>query len=104
MGADKIDYQFALVLPDGSAPPPALTVVDGSPSLYVAKATIFEGPPLGRRSPNDGSVLMPAEAMETGDGLALLERLGVEPPPRIAERVLHRAAPRRPAAALPWRN
>jgi superfamily II DNA or RNA helicase len=86
VGGEKIDYQFALVLPDGTAPPPALTMIDGSPSLYVTSTTIFEGPPLGRLVLSDGAVKIPAEAVETSDGLALLERLRVEPPPRIAGR------------------
>ena len=87
VGGEKIDYQFALMFPDGTAPPPALTMIDGSPSLYVTSTTIFEGPPLGRLSLSDGSIKIPAEALETSDGLTLLERLGVEPPPRIAGRV-----------------
>ena len=86
-GGEKIDYRLALVLPDGSMPPPALTVIDGTPSLYVASEAIFEGPPLGRLSPKEGSITIPAEAFETSDGLSLLERLGAEPPPRIAGRV-----------------
>ena len=87
VGGEKIDYQFALMLPDGTAPPPALTMIDGSPSLYVTSTTLFEGPPLGRLALSDGSIKIPAEAIETSDGLTLLERLGVEPPPRIAGRV-----------------
>ena len=84
---EKIDYRLALVLPDGSAPPPALTVIDGTPSLYVTRDTLFEGPPLGRLAPAEGAITVPAEALETSDGLTLLERIGVEPPPRIAGRV-----------------
>ena len=83
----QVDYRLALVLPDGSAPPPALTVVDGTPSLYVTAGQIFEGPPLGRLAPQAGPITVPAEALETGDGLTLLDRLGVPPPPRIADRV-----------------
>jgi hypothetical protein len=86
-GGEKIDYRLALVLPDGSMPPPALTVIDGRPSLYVTSETVFEGPPLGRLSLADGPITIPAEALETSDGLTLLERLGVEAPPRIAGRV-----------------
>jgi len=84
---EKIDYRLALVLPDGSMPPPALTVIDGKPSLYVTSTTIFEGPPLARLAPQEGAITIPAEALETSDGLTLLERLGVPPPPRIAGRV-----------------
>ncbi len=86
-GGEKIDYRIALVLPDGSMPPPALTVIDGRPSLYVASDTIFEGPPLGRLSPMDGPIMIPAEALETSDGLTLLERIAVAPLPRLAGRV-----------------
>ncbi|MEO6786825.1 MAG: SWIM zinc finger family protein, partial [Chthoniobacteraceae bacterium] len=86
-GDKKIDYRIALVLPDGSAPRPALTVIDGTPSLYVTADAIYEGPPLGRLAPKDGAITVPAEALETSDGLTLLERIGVPPPPRIAARV-----------------
>jgi len=86
-GGEKVDYRLALVLPDGSAPPPALTVIDGAPSLYVARDTIYEGPPLGRLTLKEGGIRIPAEALETSDGLTLLDRLGVEPPARIAGRV-----------------
>ncbi|MEQ1853044.1 MAG: DEAD/DEAH box helicase, partial [Chthoniobacteraceae bacterium] len=68
-------------------PPPPLTVLDGTPSLYITEHTIFEGPPLGRLSPAEGAITVPAEALETSDGLTLLERIGVPPPPRIASRV-----------------
>ncbi|MEA3208199.1 MAG: hypothetical protein QOE70_1256 [Chthoniobacter sp.] len=85
-GGNKIDYRFALVLPDGSEPPPALTVIDGTPSLYVTRDTIFQGPPMGRLAPQEGAITVPAEALETSEGLTLLDRIGVEPPPRIAGR------------------
>lgn len=86
-GEGKVDYRFQLVLPDGGTPPPALAVIDGWPSLYVTDTTVFEGPALGGLALNEGATTIPAEALETGDGLALLERLAVEPPPRIAGRV-----------------
>ena len=64
-------------------------MIDGKPSLYVAaNAVIFEGPPLGRPlAAGRNAHHSRAEALETSDGLTLLERLGVEPPPRIAGRV-----------------
>ncbi len=83
----QVDYRLALVRPDGSAPPAAFTVVDGAPSLYVTGERIYEGPPLGRLAPQAGTITVPAEALETSDGLTLLDRLGVPPPPRIANRV-----------------
>jgi hypothetical protein len=86
-GTEKIDYQFALVLPDGSAPPPALTTLDGQPSLYVTSHTIFEGPPLSRLPVKEGTIWIPSEALETANGLTLLDRLNVPPPARVASRV-----------------
>ena len=86
-GAERIDYRLALVLPDGSAPSPALTVIDGTPSLYVTGDTVYEGPPLGRLTITEAAIIVPAEALETSDGLTLLERIGVPPPARIASRV-----------------
>ena len=81
------DYRLALVLPDGSTPPPALALLDGEPSLFVTRDTIFHGPPLGGLQIGGEPVKIPAEAVETGDGVVLFDRLGIAPPPRLAERV-----------------
>jgi hypothetical protein len=81
------DYQFALVRPDGSAPPPPLTVLDGEPSLYVTAETIYPGPPLGALPIAAGPVSIPLEAIEANEGVALLDRLGVEPPAPLAARI-----------------
>jgi hypothetical protein len=81
------DYRLALVLPDGSAPSPALTVIDGEPSLYVTGDTVFPGPPLGALTVAAEPVAIPAEALESSEGVALLDRLGVPPPPRLAGRI-----------------
>jgi hypothetical protein len=83
----ETDYRLSLVLPDGSAPPPPLTVVDGAPSLYVSEQGIFPAPPVGNLRPEAKPITIPAEAMETPDGVTLLERLRVEPPARLASRV-----------------
>jgi SNF2 domain-containing protein/helicase-like protein len=85
--SEKGDYRFALALPDGSTPPPALTVLDGEPSLYVTRDTVFPGPPLGDLRAASGPVAIPAEALETSEGVALLDQLRVAPPPRLAGRV-----------------
>ncbi len=82
----RADYRIALVRPDGSMPPPALIVLDGSPSLYITSDTIFHGPPLGGLEPSE-QIEIPAEALETAPGVALLERIGVPAPPRVASRV-----------------
>ena len=70
-----MDYRLALVLPDGSAPPPALTVVDGTPSLYVTAGQIFEGPPLGRLAPQAGPITVPADRYTAVAGLSEGTRL-----------------------------
>lgn len=83
--AETDDYRFTLVRPDGSTPPPALVAVEGQPALYVTIDSIHEAPPLGGLSATE-STRVPAPALETNHGLALLDAIGAEPPPRIAER------------------
>lgn len=83
----RTDYSLALVRPDGSSPPPALVTIDGDPSLYLTAGSVFTGPPLGGLPLEDHAVVIPAEAMESAGGLALIERIRVEPPPRLAARV-----------------
>lgn len=80
------DYRFRFVFADGSVPPPPLVLIDGEPSLYVTRDLIFAGPPLGGLSPN-GVITIPGEAVETGNGVGLLERLGLRAPARVAQRV-----------------
>ncbi len=82
----RIDYQFSLALPDGEAVALALAAIDGEPALYVTSKEIFEAPPLGGLSATK-PIVVPAEAIETEQGIALFERLRVEPPPRLAKRV-----------------
>ncbi len=84
---DEDDYRFALARPDGETLPSALTVIDGDPSFYITDDTIFSGPPLGALAVATGPVAIPAEALESSDGVALLDRLGVAPPPRLATRI-----------------
>jgi SNF2-related domain/Helicase conserved C-terminal domain len=84
--ARRVDYWLALMLPDGSTPPPPLVVLDGTPTLHLTRDTIYPGPPLSGLNPSEPQVV-PAEALETAEGLALLDRLGVEPPAHLALRV-----------------
>ena len=83
----RTDYSLALVLPDGSAPPPPVVLLDGAPSIYVARGAVFHGPPLGGLVPGTQPLVVPAEALETAEGIALLDRIAAEPPPRLATRV-----------------
>ena len=85
--AARVDYRLALTRPDGAPLPLPLVVIDGEPSLYVTRDTIFPGPPLGGLALRAEGLAIPAEALETPDGVALLDRLAVEPPARLAGRV-----------------
>ena len=56
----RADYSLALVLPDGSAPPPPILLLDGAPSLYVTRSAVFSGPPLGGLAPGGEPLVVPA--------------------------------------------
>jgi hypothetical protein len=83
---DGGNYRFTLALPDGSPLPPALIVLDGRPSLYVTRDTVFRCAPLAGL-PCAAPVSIPAEAIESTDGLTLFSRIDAPLPPRIATRV-----------------
>jgi len=85
---DNEDYRLRLVQANGSALPPILCVLGGSPSLYLTANAVFKGP-----NPQE-QVLdplrenrIPAPAIERASGLAFLQSIEVELPPRIRERV-----------------
>lgn len=81
------DYRFRLLLPDGTTPPTALIILDGEPSLYVTKDLIYDAPRIGGLAVDQGAVLIPGEAIETGAGVVLLDRLGLRPPTRVSQRI-----------------
>ena len=80
------DARLALVLPDGSPPPPPLVAVDGVPALYLTENTIYEAPPLAGLEPS-ATLSIPAEVIDSAGGVALLDRLQVPLPQRLADRV-----------------
>ncbi len=82
----SVDYEFTLALPDGSPPTTAIVTLDGDPALYITEHEVFEAPPLAGLN-LAAPIIVPAEAIESGAGVALFERLRVEPPPRLASRV-----------------
>ncbi len=84
--ASRADYHLSLVLPDGSSPLPALVLVEGQPSYYVTATTIHTAPPLGGLK-QVSTLTIPAEALETADGVAFLDRLQITPPERMASRI-----------------
>jgi len=83
---ERADYIFSLVRQDGSLPPPALFVLDGRPSLYVTEETIFSAPKMGGLTGAEPAQI-PAECIESPAGAVLFDRLGVEPPERLARRL-----------------
>ena len=87
-GSLEEDYELQLQRADGSEAGPILLTLPGFPPLYLTAGAIHEGPPPhGFRL--DAAVAIPAPALETADGLAYLNKLGVAPPPRLAARIRH---------------
>lgn len=83
------DYHLALRTSDGQAPPAAIAVKTGVAPLYISPTGIWRLPswPL-ETPPNAWPLRIPGRALETNDGATLLSRLGVEPPPRLAEKIV----------------
>ena len=85
---EKGDYRIFVARPDGTPLPNVLTVFPGRPAHYITCEQVFRGPPmrdgvLDTLQPN----LIPAAALETPGGVALLHALGVELPPKLRDRV-----------------
>ena len=85
---DSTVYELALVCPDGSPAPPLLAALDGFPALYISEDTIWESPPIGQLSVDPAQPnRIPAAALESSDGVSLLERLAVPLPKPIRAKV-----------------
>lgn len=83
----RTDYRFELVRQDGATLSRPLVTLDGKPSLYVTATEILQGPSFAGLDVSSGLITIPAEAMETSPGMTLIDRMGVEPPERLARRV-----------------
>ena len=99
------DYAFSLVQASG-APLPKVWLVTGTrPAFYLTPLGVFTGPPFDPHLTSlNNTTLIPAKAFESAGGLRLLERLKIEPPPRLAARV-HTATLRpgvRAEIKTPW--
>ncbi|MGH7967852.1 MAG: hypothetical protein ACREIC_03900, partial [Limisphaerales bacterium] len=85
---DDDDYRLRLVQADGTPAPPLLTVLPGSPALYLSRTAVFKGP---LAAPNlletTSENHIPAQALENNEGVAFLRSLGLELPPALRERV-----------------
>lgn len=84
---ERDDYRLRLVQDDGTAVPPLLFAVDGSPPLYVTADAVFTGPPRPRALDPNQENRIPAPALESPDGVQFLHALRLELPPRLRERV-----------------
>jgi hypothetical protein len=82
-------YHFELVDADGNSPGNLLCHFAGSPMLYLTSRGLFEGPPVLPGTLASQMVLsVPARAVESRMGLALLDRIGVPLPARIEQRTV----------------
>jgi SNF2 family DNA or RNA helicase len=82
------DYRLQILRADGSPPPEVLFVLEGQPTLFVTRDTIFPGPRVihGSLAMNRENII-PAPALETRSGAQFLNSIGVELPPRLRKRV-----------------
>jgi len=80
------EYELALAMADGSAPPRFFCILNGQPTLYLTGSGLFSGPAAGgldtglKRS-------IPAPALETTEGVRFLQSAGVVLPESLARRV-----------------
>jgi hypothetical protein len=85
---EEEDYQIRLVLPDGSSPPPILAILPGRPTLYLTPQAVYPGPKnAGLQSDDSLSFRVPARALETPEGVSLLQHLGLEVPDRLKSKI-----------------
>ena len=82
------NYRFRLSRPDGTIAPPLLVALDGPQPFYIAETEIFQTEQLHGLPPNPATpATIPAQVVESDDGVALLERLALPLPPRLVDRV-----------------
>jgi hypothetical protein len=89
-GSAQEDYSLRLVQADGAPAPHFLFTVAGQPPLYVTETAVFVGPrPLNQILHPDRENRIPAPAVESRAGVEFLHKLGLQPPPRLRERIRH---------------
>ena len=88
--SDADDYRLRLARADGTPLPPFVATLPGQPPLYLTFDTVFSGPPtLDALLEAEGENVIPAPALETRSGLEFLQKLKIEPPPRLKDRIRH---------------
>ncbi|MEO8428009.1 MAG: DEAD/DEAH box helicase, partial [Verrucomicrobiota bacterium] len=88
--SEQGDYCLRLVQANGSVPAAFLVTLSGHPALYVTRDAVFAGPPAPDNvlDPMRENVI-PAPAIESRAGIEFLQKLRIELPPRLRERVHH---------------
>ncbi len=81
------DYLISLTQGDASPVPPVLCVLNGRPRLYVTSEAVFSGPNTDQVLDPRGENRIPAPALESRSGVAMLHAAGIELPPRLRDRV-----------------
>ncbi len=83
------DYELSIRTAGGATPPPPLAILRGRPFLYVTPSAVHPLPshPL-QHVAEKLPVRIPAAALETPAGIAVLERMRVALPQRIARRTI----------------
>ncbi|MDB6152293.1 MAG: Non-specific serine/threonine protein kinase, partial [Chthoniobacteraceae bacterium] len=89
VGLEPRDYELRLTLPDGMLPSPLLVALSGHPPLYVGTGIVYQaahfvGLSADPRKPNR----IPAQALETSEGVALLDQIGVTLPAELAKKTI----------------
>lgn len=87
------DYRLTLVTASGTPPPPPVAVIPGRPNHYITCGSVYRLNfwPFGAVRPS-WPVSIPAEAMETSEGVNALAGLGVETPARLSQKITRRKA------------
>lgn len=83
-------YQIALKDEEGSVPPPPVMVTAGQPPLYITPARVWRAPqwPFGSELALEWPLLIPAAAIESKEGVGIVDALGLPMPKRIQSKVV----------------
>jgi hypothetical protein len=82
------DYRLRMILPAGLPSREFRAVFPGRPALFLIGSCVLAGPAMGGEGPVSGAeMVIPAPAVETPAGVALLQTFGVTLPDRLRERV-----------------
>ncbi len=86
--SDEDDYRLRLVAPDGAPLEGICSIIEGHPTLYLTANAVFKGPLLaGGHLDTKGESRIPAPVIESAEGVAFLQALRIELPPRVRARV-----------------